>query len=200
VELRRDFAASRQGLWGWHWETGDQNSEDFIDLQGHEQNPRAQRYMKMNRGGQPMKIGNVMSRDVQLIKPDDTIRSAAALMKKIDAGLLPVTENDKLVGMITDRDIAIRGVAEGKGPDAKVRDAMSPEVKYCFEDEDVTHVAENMAELQVRRLPVMNRDKRLVGIVSLADLAIEGSLPKTAKALHGISQPGGQHNQSRPSA
>ncbi len=134
-----------------------------------------------------MKIGNVMSRDVQLIKPDDTIRSAAALMKKIDAGLLPVTENDKLVGMITDRDIAIRGVAEGKGPDAKVRDAMSPEVKYCFEDEDVAHVAENMAELQVRRLPVMNRDKRLVGIVSLADLAIEGSLPKTAKALHGIS-------------
>jgi CBS domain-containing protein len=122
-------------------------------------------------------------RDVQLIKTDDTIRSAAALMKKIDAGLLPVTENDKLVGMITDRDIAIRGVAEGKGPDAKVRDAMSPEVKYCFEDEDVAHVAENMAD-----------------IVSLADLAIEGSLPKTAKALHGISQPGGQHNQSRPSA
>src|SRR6266566_3941411 len=132
----------------------------------------------MNRGGQAMKISSVMSRDVQLIKPDDTIRSAAALMKKIDAGLLPVTENDKLVGMITDRDIAIRGVAEGKGPDAKVRDAMSPEVKYCFEDEDVTHVAENMAELQVRRLPVMNRDKRLVGIFSLADLAIEGSLPK----------------------
>jgi len=98
-----------------------------------------------------MKISSVMSRDVQLIKPDDTIRSAAALMKKIDAGLLPVTENDKLVGMITDRDIAIRGVAEGKGPDAKVRDAMSPEVKYCFEDEDVTHVAENMAELQIRR-------------------------------------------------
>jgi CBS domain len=82
---------------------------------------------------------------------------------------LPVTENDKLVGMITDRDIAIRGVAEGKGPDAKVRDAMSPEVKYCFEDEDVAHVAENMAELQVRRLPVMNHDKRLVGIVSLAE-------------------------------
>ncbi len=149
-----------------------------------------------------MKISSVMSKDVQLIKPDDTLRSAAALMKKIDAGLLPVTENDKLVGMITDRDIAIRGMAEGKGPDTKVRDAMSPEIKYCFEDEDVAHVAENMADLQVRRLPVMNRDKRLVGIVivSLGDLAIEGSLPKTAKALHGISQPGGQHNQSRPSA
>src|SRR5437667_5269949 len=151
----------------------------------------------MNRGGQAMKISSVMSRDVQLIKPDDTIRSAAALMKKIDAGLLPVTENDKLVGMITDRDIAIRAVAQGKGPDAKVRDAMSHEVKYCFEDEDVDHVAQNMAELQVRRLPVMNREKRLVGIVSLGDLATEGSLPKTARALHGISQPGGAHNQAR---
>src|SRR5213596_629914 len=154
----------------------------------------------MNRGGQAMKISSVMSRDVQLIKPDDTLRSAAALMKKIDAGLLPVGEKDKLVGMITDRDIAIRGAAEGKGPDAKVRDVMSHEVKYCFEDEDVEHVAQNMAELQVRRLPVMNRDKRLVGIVSLGDLAIQGSLPKTARALHGISQPGGEHNQSGPSA
>jgi CBS domain-containing protein len=144
-----------------------------------------------------MKIGSVMSRDVQLVKPDDTIRTAAALMKKIDAGLLPVTDNERLIGMITDRDIAVRGVAEGKGPDTKVRETMSPEVKYCFDDEDVAHVAENMAELQVRRLPVMNRDKRLVGIVSLADLATEGSLPKTAKALHGISQPGGQHSQSQ---
>src|SRR6266436_10036539 len=144
-----------------------------------------------------MKIANIMSRNVQIVGPDDTIRSAAALMKKIDAGLLPVTEGDKLVGMITDRDIAIRAVAQGKGPDAKVRDAMSHEVKYCFEDEDVDHVAQNMGELQVRRLPVMNREKRLVGIVSLADLATEGSLPKTARALHGISQPGGPHNQSQ---
>jgi CBS domain-containing protein len=110
---------------------------------------------------------------------------------------LPVGAHDKLVGMITDRDIAIRGVAEGKGPDAKVHDVMSQEVKYCFEDEEVAHVVENMADLQVRRLPVMNRDKRLVGIVSLGDLATKGSLPKTARALHGVSQPGGQHNQSR---
>jgi CBS domain-containing protein len=99
--------------------------------------------------------------------------------------------------MLTDRDIAIRAVAVGKGPDTMVRDIMSAEVRYCFDDEDVAHVAENMAELQIRRLPVVNRDKRLVGIVSLGDLAIEGSLPKSAKALHGISQPGGQHNQSR---
>jgi CBS domain-containing protein len=146
-----------------------------------------------------MKAGNirdVMSRDVQLANPDQTLREAAALMKKIDSGVLPVAENDKLVGVITDRDIAIRGTAKGKGPNTKVRDVMSYEVKYCFEDEAVAHVAENMAELQIRRLPVMNRDKRLVGVVSLGNLATEGALVKSAKALHGISQPGGQHNQS----
>jgi CBS domain-containing protein len=145
---------------------------------------------------QTMKIANIMSRDVQMIGPDGTLRSAAELMKRIDAGVLPVADGDRLVGMITDRDIAIRGMAEGKGPDAKVRDVMSPEIKYCFEDEDVAHVADNMAELQVRRLPVMTREKRLVGIVALADLATAGSLPKTAKALHGISQRGGSHQQA----
>ena len=141
-----------------------------------------------------MEIAKIMSRDVQLINPDGKLRDAAALMKKIDAGALPVAEGDRLVGMITDRDIAIRGIAEGKGPDSKVREVMSQEVKYCFADEDVAHVAENMADLQIRRLPVMTRDKRLVGIVALADLATAGSLPKTAKALHGISQPAGVHN------
>jgi CBS domain-containing protein len=143
-----------------------------------------------------MKIGNVMHRDVKIIGPKESLRNAAAMMKKLDAGVLLVGEHDRLVGMITDRDIAIRGIAEGKGPDATVQDVMSHEIKYCFEDEEVAHVVENMAALQVRRLPVMNRDKRLVGIVSLGDLAIQGSLPKTARALHGISQPGGQHNQS----
>jgi len=143
-----------------------------------------------------MRIGKVMHRDVQIIGPKESLRNAAALMKKLDAGVLPVSEHDKLIGMITDRDIAIRGIAEGKGPDATVQDVMSHEVRYCFEDEEVAHVVQNMAELQVRRLPVMNRVKRLVGIVSLGDLAIQGSLPKTARALHGISQPGGQHNQS----
>jgi CBS domain-containing protein len=147
-----------------------------------------------------MQINNVMSRNVKIIAADCTVRDAASLMRQLDAGVLPVSENDKLVGMITDRDIAIRGIAEGKGPDTKIRDVMSLKVKYCFEDEDVEHVAENMAELQVRRLPVMNRDKRLVGIVSLGDLATHGSLPKTAKALHGISQPGGQHSQASAAA
>jgi CBS domain-containing protein len=136
-----------------------------------------------------------MSRDVQFIGPDTTLRDAASIMKKIDAGALPVAEQNKLVGMLTDRDIAVRGIAEGKGPDSKVRDAMTHEIKYCFEDEDVSHVAENMGEQQIRRLPVMSRDKRLVGIVSLSDIS-RGSLPHTARALHGISKPGGQHNQS----
>jgi CBS domain-containing protein len=144
-----------------------------------------------------MQIGKIMHRDVKVIGPDETLRDAAKAMKQLDIGVLPVGEHDKLVGMVTDRDIAIRGIAEGKGSDTKVREVMSHEVKYCFEDEEVEHVAQNMAELQVRRLPVLNRDKRLVGIVSLGDLATQGSLPKTARALHGISQPGGQHNQRR---
>jgi CBS domain-containing protein len=147
-------------------------------------------------GGETMKIGNVMSRDVQVVNADATLRDAAEFMKRIDTGVLPVADGDRLVGMITDRDIAIRGVANGNGPDADIRRVMSPEVKYCFEDEEVAHVAKNMAELQVRRLPVMNRDKRLIGIVSLADLAMAASVARTAQALHGISRPGGQHNQS----
>ncbi|TGS81019.1 CBS domain-containing protein, partial [Mesorhizobium sp. M2D.F.Ca.ET.178.01.1.1] len=93
---------------------------------------------------------------------------------KLDAGVMPVGENDRLVGMITDRDMVIRGIALGKGPDTKVRDVMSQEVRYCFDDEDVDHVLANMGDLQVRRLPVLNRDKRLVGIISLGDLARKG--------------------------
>ena len=143
-----------------------------------------------------MKIADVMSRDVQVVNANATLRDAAEFMKRIDTGVLPVAEGDRLVGMITDRDIAIRGVANGNGPDASIRRVMSPEVKYCFEDEEVAHVAKKMAELQVRRLPVMNRDKRLIGIVSLADLAMEASVARTAHALLGISRPGGQHNQS----
>jgi CBS domain-containing protein len=114
-----------------------------------------------------MQIDKIMHRNVKIIGPDETLRDAATAMKKLDVGVLPVGEHDKLVGMITDRDIVIRGIAEGKGPDTKAREVMSHEVKYCFEDEAVEHVAENMAELQVRRLPVLNRDKRLVGIVSI---------------------------------
>src|SRR5215472_13513416 len=106
-----------------------------------------------------MKVSSAMSHKVQMIAPDRSLRDAAAMMKQGDIGILPVADKDKLVGMISDRDIAIRGVAAGRAPDSKVRDAMSHDVKYCFEDEELDHVARNMADLQVRRLPVMNREK-----------------------------------------
>ena len=119
-----------------------------------------------------MKVSEVMTRDVQLIEPTQTIRDAARLMAELDAGIMPVREGDRLVGMITDRDIAVRAVAEGKGPDTSVREVMTEDVKYCFEDDDTDDVARNMADIQVRRLPVLTRDKRLVGIISLGDMAV----------------------------
>jgi CBS domain-containing protein len=143
-----------------------------------------------------MKVGEVMTRDVVLIAPSDTICDAARKMAECDAGALPVGENDRLVGVITDRDIAIRAVAEELGPDTLVREVMSPQVLYCYEDESVEHVAENMGEQQIRRLPVMNRDKRLVGIVSIADLSRKSRPNTTGKAVAAISQPGGEHSQS----
>jgi CBS domain-containing protein len=109
---------------------------------------------------------------------------------------MPVGENDRLVGMITDRDIAIRAVAQGKGPDTPVREVMSTEqVLYCFEDEDLEHVAQNMGDTQVRRLPVVNREKRLVGIVSLGDIARKEDRKTAGKAVREVSKPGGQHSQ-----
>src|SRR6266481_1428762 len=118
-----------------------------------------------------MKVSEAMTRDVQIASPEETIRKAAKAMATLDAGALPVGEQDRLIGMITDRDIAIRGIAQGKGPKAKVRDVMTEDVKYCFEDQEVEEVTRNMADIQVRRLPVVNRDKRLVGILSLGDIA-----------------------------
>jgi CBS domain-containing protein len=137
-----------------------------------------------------------MTRDVRVARPDQSIQAAAKMMADVDAGILPVGEGDRLVGMITDRDIAVRAVAEGKGPQTLVREVMSPEVKYCFEDDDTDAVARNMADIQVRRLPVVNRDKRLVGIIALGDLAVvEGARP-AGEAVSGISRPGGQHSQT----
>jgi CBS domain-containing protein len=143
-----------------------------------------------------MKVSNCMTRNVKIADPNQTIRDAALAMGRLDAGVLPVGENDRLVGMITDRDIAIRGVAEGKGPDAKIRDVMSTDVKYCFEDEEIDDVLHNMGELKVRRMPVLNRDKRLVGIVSLGDLATNAETAEAGEALGDISRPGGEHSQT----
>src|SRR5437588_2091026 len=118
-----------------------------------------------------MRICDVMTKDVQLASPTQTIRQAALLMSQCDCGVLPVADKDSLVGMITDRDIAVRVVAAGKGPKTQVREVMSSEVLYCFEDQDLNEVANNIADIKVRRLPVMNREKTLVGILSLGGRA-----------------------------
>lgn len=143
-----------------------------------------------------MKVSEAMSKDVRIANPEQTLRQAARMMADLDAGVLPVGENDRLIGMITDRDIAIRGVAQGKGPKAKVRDVMTADVKYCFDDQDLGAVTRNMADIQVRRLPVMNHDKRLVGILSLGDIAISPDGKGAGEALSGISRPGGEHTQT----
>jgi CBS domain-containing protein len=119
-------------------------------------------------------------------------------MARIDAGILPVGENDKLIGMITDRDIAVRAVGQGRDPSVRVRDVMSPEVKYCFEDEDIGHAESSMSELKVRRLLVVDRAKRLVGIISLGDIAKSRSSRKVGRVLREVTQPGGQHSQTAP--
>lgn len=140
-----------------------------------------------------MKVSEVMCRDAQLVQADDTVQRAAQIMAQEGLGFLPVEANERLVGMITDRDIVIRCIAQGKGADARVRDAMTRDVKYCFDSDDLEDVMENMAEIQVRRLPVLNDDKRLVGIVSLADAARMHSPDTVGIALSGVVAPGGYH-------
>ena len=135
-----------------------------------------------------MNVSEIMSREVKIVSPDDTLTQAAQIMKEIDAGVVPVGENDRLVGMLTDRDITIRAVAEGKSPDqCLVRDVMSPAILYVFDDTSVDEAARNMGELQVRRLPVVNHDKRLVGILSLGDIAINRTKSANS-ALNQVSQ------------
>ena len=135
-----------------------------------------------------MHVQELMSSDVKIADPNMTIRDAARRMRADNIGALPVGENDRLIGMVTDRDIVVRAVAEERSAgNTTVREVMSESVFYCFQDDDVEQAAQVMAEHQVRRLPVLNRDKRLVGVVALADLgqAEQG----VARALKGISAP-----------
>src|SRR5215469_9379435 len=136
-----------------------------------------------------MQAQDLMTREVTITSPDETLRKAARRMAELDVGALPVGENDRLVGIVTDRDIAVRGIAQGKGPNAKVRDVMTPEIKYCFCDQELDEIAANMADVQLRRLPVLNRDKRLVGILSLSDIATSDDPGQAVDALCGISRP-----------
>jgi len=143
-----------------------------------------------------MQVNEAMTNDVKIASPNETIRDAARLMAQIDAGVLPVGQNDRLVGMITDRDIAIRAVAADKGPQTPIRDIMSKEVLYCFEDDEVDDVVQNMADIKVRRLPVLNHEKRLVGILSLGDIALSDGAGTAGSALCGISEPSSEQSQS----
>lgn len=137
-----------------------------------------------------MQIQDVMTADVSFVTPDTPILEIARKMREDDIGSTPVVENDRLVGMVTDRDIVVRAIADGGDIQTmKARNAMSPGVLYCFADETVEAVLENMGDQQIRRLPVVNREKRLVGIVSLGDLALSGKRRAAGEALKDISQP-----------
>ena len=138
-----------------------------------------------------MRVRELMTRAVECIRPEASLQEAAAKMKSLDVGPLPVCDNDRLVGMVTDRDITVRATAEGDAPtDVRVRDIMTPEVIYCFEDALVEDAALLMQEKQVRRLLVLNRDQRLVGIVSLGDLAVETRDEQLAgNTLEAVSEP-----------
>jgi CBS domain-containing protein len=137
-----------------------------------------------------MQLREVMTTDVELITPDVSLKEAAAMMRDGDFGLLPIGENDRLVGTVSDRDITIRAVAAGKDPNTtSVREAMSQGVIYCFEDQSVEEAAALMGEKQIRRLPILNRDKRLVGVVAIGDLATDAKTEALGEeALSDISK------------
>jgi CBS domain-containing protein len=143
-----------------------------------------------------MKISQCMTRQVRLGDPEMTLAEAARLMAECDSGALPIGENDRLVGMLTDRDIAIRGVAQGKGPSDRVRDVMSREVRWCYEDDDVETALNSMSDEQIRRMPVLSRAKRLVGIISIGDLTSATAPDRCGETITAISRHSEQHNQS----
>jgi len=138
-----------------------------------------------------MQLKDIMTPNPKCISPEDSLQDAARMMRNLDVGPLPVCDNDRLAGMITDRDIVINAVAEGRNPQTtKVREAMTGDILYCFEDQDLEEAARMMQEHQVRRLVVLNRNKRMVGIVSLGDLATEtGDARKSGEVLQDVSEP-----------
>jgi len=146
-----------------------------------------------------MRIKDLMSSDVEVIRPATTVADVAELMKTLDLGVMPICVGGRLIGMLTDRDIVVRGTADGFHPETmSAREVMTPEVIYCFEDQEVAEVGRIMKEKQIRRLPVLNREKQLVGIISLGDLAGGGGDKKLAgETLQEISEPGGPKQRAR---
>jgi CBS domain-containing protein len=136
-----------------------------------------------------MQIKEVMTPSPEIISPEASLAEAATIMKKLNVGSLPVGSNDSIVGWITDRDITTRATAEHRNPDAAVREAMSPTVVFCMENDDVDDCARLMEEKQIRRLPVLNPDRRLVGIVALGDLAVNTDKKLAGEILERVSEP-----------
>ena len=133
-------------------------------------------------------IKDVMSQNFKFVTPETNLQDAAQMMRDQDFGFLPVGENDRLIGMVTDRDIVIRSTAQGKNPaEETVRGAMTPKTFYCYADQPVEEIVDNMAEIKVRRMPVMNREKRMVGVVSLGDVAQACNRAKTGNAIQEIT-------------
>jgi CBS domain-containing protein len=139
-----------------------------------------------------MQIREIMTREVEVIRPEASVREAAAKMKDLDVGAIPVCDGQRLQGVVTDRDIAVRAVAEGRdSANTKVADIMSKDLAYCFEDDEIDEAATVMEMKQIRRLPILDRDKQLVGIVSLGDLSVRsGDQDLAGEALQEISEPG----------
>jgi len=141
-----------------------------------------------------MRIADIMSRDVHVALPETTLRDAAEVMAQNDVGALPVYDGRRLLGIITDRDIVVRGLAKGLGPDTSVTQAMTEGVECCFEDDDITEVADKMASAQIRRIAVVDADNKLVGMVSLGDVARETKPATSGDVLEEVSQPSQQHH------
>jgi CBS domain-containing protein len=144
-----------------------------------------------------MKVSECMTTDVEIVTPDQNIQEAAQFMLSADAGAMPVGEGDRLIGMVTDRDITVRAVAQGLGPDTAIREVMTEDLVYCYDDDEVEEVALRMSDSQVRRLPVLSRDgDTLVGIVSLGDITRSDDADAAKVALDGVTDPGGEHSQT----
>ncbi|WP_029040415.1 CBS domain-containing protein [Cucumibacter marinus] len=144
-----------------------------------------------------MKVSDCMTPEVAVCDPDESIGTIAQQMAALDCGVIPLGQNNRLVGVITDRDITIRGIARGKGPHTPAREVMSEEVLYCYDDQDLDDVTSNMADLKIRRMPVVNRDKDLVGILALGDIALKDG-EAGAGVFREVSEHGGPHSQDAP--
>ena len=142
-----------------------------------------------------MRVAEIMTQDPEVVTSDFVLKDAALKMRELDVGMLPIGKDDRLVGMLTDRDITIRATAEGRDPTkTQVHEVMTEEVVYCFEDQEVSEAAKLMQEKQIRRLPILNREKRLIGIVSLGDVAVHsGEKSVVAETIKEVSEPAAPH-------